>query len=124
MQFRTRKIVMPAHLNGAQTLFGGQALAWIDEEAAVFAACQVKNSHVVTKLMSEINFMEPAHLGDIVEVGCSLVKFGRTSVTLSCVLRNKTTQQEIVSVPQIVFVVVNDQGQPIEHGITQLTEFD
>ena len=41
MEFRTRKIVMPAHLNGAGNLFGGQALAWIDEEAAVYAACRV-----------------------------------------------------------------------------------
>ena len=92
MEFRTRKMVMPVHLNGAGTLFGGQALAWIDEEAAIFAACQLNSSHLVTKFMSAVDFMAPARQGDLVEIGAALVAVGRTSITVSCTLRNEATR--------------------------------
>lgn len=121
MEFRTRKMVMPVHLNGAGTLFGGQALAWIDEEAAIFAACQLNSSHLVTKFMSAVDFMAPARQGDLVEIGAALVAVGRTSITVSCTLRNKSTQEDIVKVDKIVFVLVNQEGQPIPHGLEPTT---
>ncbi len=33
MKFRTRKLIKPEDLNARGTLFGGQMLKWIDEEA-------------------------------------------------------------------------------------------
>ena len=116
MGFYSRKIIMPAHLNGASTLFGGQALAWIDEEAAVFAACQMGTTSLVTKVMNQIDFKAPAHCGDIIEIGCDVVAVGTTSLTVSCVMRNKTTQQEILSVDKIVFVSVDENGRPTPHN--------
>ena len=121
MQYRTRKIVMPAHLNGAGTLFGGQALAWIDEEAAIYAACQLNSHQIVTKFMSAIDFKAPARQGDLVELGTTLVDVGRTSITVSCTLRNKTTHEEIVKVDKIVFVLLDDHGKPKPHGLTMNT---
>lgn len=121
MEYRTRKMIMPANLNGANHLFGGQALAWIDEEAAVFAACQLRTSNLVTKFISSIDFKAPALTGDIVEIGCKLVKFGRTSITVSCTIRNKTTKDEIVTVDSIVFVALDENGRPREHGIVHET---
>ena len=41
MKYRTRKLVKPSDLNPRRTLFGGQVLKWIDEEAAIFAICQL-----------------------------------------------------------------------------------
>lgn len=116
MEFRCRKIIMPSNLNGAHTLFGGQALVWIDEEAAVFAACQMKTTRLVTKLMSQVDFKAPAHCGDIIEIGCDVAKVGTTSLTVTCVMRNKTTQQEILSVDKIVFVSVDEDGHPTPHN--------
>ncbi len=117
MEFRTRKIVMPAHLNGAGNLFGGQALAWIDEEAAVYAACQLGDSNVVTKFISDINFQSPGKLNDIVEIGCDVVNIGRTSITICCVLRNKTTKRDMLTVDKMVFVLLDADGKPKEHGL-------
>ena len=110
---------MGADLNGAGTLFGGRALAWIDEEAAVFAACQLGRSTIVTKFMSSIDFKSPAHIGEIVEIGAEVVKFGTTSITVRCAIRNKTTKKEIVVVDQIVFVCLDQEGKPVAHGITK-----
>lgn len=78
MRFHTRKWVKPEDLNPNGTLFGGQLLAWIDEEAALYTIIQLENSKIVTKYMSEINFMASAKKGDIVEIGIEVTNFGRT----------------------------------------------
>lgn len=111
-------MVMYADLNGAGTLFGGRALAWIDEEAAVFAACQLGTSTLVTKAISAIDFIHPARLGDIVEIGTELVSIGRTSITVKCSIRNKNSLKEIVKATEIVFVHINEDGFPTPHGKT------
>ena len=41
MHFLSRRLVMPNDLNYANSLFGGRALEWIDEEAAIYAICQL-----------------------------------------------------------------------------------
>lgn len=122
MKYRNRKIVKSEDLNGAGSLFGGKALAWIDEEAAIYAFCQLGSKNLVTKAMSTINFKAPARLGDIIEIGCNVVKFGNTSITVSCSMRNKTTQQEIITVDEITFVNLDETGRPVPHGITQAKE--
>lgn len=57
MNFHTRKWVKPEDLNPNGTLFGGSLLRWIDEEAAIYAIIQLGNQRVVTKYISEINFV-------------------------------------------------------------------
>lgn len=116
MIFRTRKVVKGGDLNGTMNLFGGMALAWIDEEAAIFAMCQLETNRIVTKAMSAIDFKAPAAFGDIVEIGCAVVKFGRTSITVECVMRNKTTGQDIIKIDAITFVSIDDSGRPVPHG--------
>lgn len=120
MNYRTRKLIKPSDLNARGTLFGGQVLKWIDEEAAIFCVCQLGTAKIVTKVMSEINFVETAKLGDIIEIGCDVVKFGTTSITINCDVRNKTTKQSIVKIDKIVFVVVDENGTPTPHGKTKV----
>ena len=119
MNFRTRKLIKYEDLNAKGTLFGGQVLKWIDEEAAIFCMCQLNTKSIVTKAMSEVNFISSAKLGDIVEIGCELVQFGTTSVTIACEVRNKDTKKTIIRIDKIVFVAVDENGRPTEHGIVK-----
>jgi acyl-CoA thioesterase YciA len=121
MIYRTRKLIKPEDLNPRGTLFGGRILQWIDEEAAIFAICQLDSSNIVTKVMSEVNFVTTAQLGDVIEFGMDLIKFGTTSVTICCDVRNKKTKQSIVKIDSIVFVVLDENGKPIPHGKIQQT---
>lgn len=116
MRFHTRKWVKPEDLNPNKTLFGGRLLAWIDEEAALYSIVQLENSHVVTKFMSEINFMASAKEGDIIEIGLDVVKFGTTSLVLSCKVRNKMTHETIITVDRITMVNLDSGGKPKPHG--------
>lgn len=120
MRFHTRKWVKPQDLNANKTLFGGTLLAWIDEEAALYSIIQLENKHVVTKYISEINFMSSAREGDIVEIGMDVVKFGNSSLVLKCKVRNKMTHETIITVDNITMVNLDEQGKPKAHGKTKI----
>lgn len=120
MRFHTRKWVKPEDLNPNGTLFGGQLLAWIDEEAALYTIIQLENSRIVTKYMSEINFMASAKKGDIVEIGIDVIKFGKTSITLQCEARNKMTRETILTVDHMIMVNLGPDGKPKPHGKTEI----
>ncbi|UGS24889.1 acyl-CoA thioesterase [Flavobacterium channae] len=120
MRFHTRKWVKPEDLNANGTLFGGKMLAWIDEEAALYSIVQLENSRVVTKYMSEINFMNSANQGDIVEIGIDVVKFGKTSLVLKSEVRNMMTRETIISIENITMVNLGPDGKPAPHGKTQI----
>ncbi|WP_369994624.1 acyl-CoA thioesterase [Winogradskyella sp.] len=120
MRFHTRKWVKPEDLNPNGTLFGGQLLAWIDEEAALYTIIQLENSKIVTKYMSEINFMASAKKGDIIEIGIEVTNFGKTSITLKCEARNKMTRETILTVDNIIMVNLGKDGKPAPHGKTQV----
>lgn len=117
MEYKTRKLVTPSDLNARGTLFGGQVLKWIDEESAIFAICQLDSPNVVTKAISEINFVKTAKQGDIVEIGMELVSIGNTSITMACNVRNKNTKETIVKIDKIVFVLLDEEGRPKAHNI-------
>ncbi len=120
MRFHTRKWVKPQDLNANKTLFGGALLGWIDEEAALYTIIQLENKHVVTKFMSEINFMSSAREGDVIEIGMDVVKFGRTSLVLTCEVRNKMTHETILTVENITMVNLDENGRPKPHGKTKI----
>ncbi|CAN5253237.1 hotdog domain-containing protein [soil metagenome] len=119
MRFFSRKLIKPTDLNAHGTLFGGSVLAWVDEEAAIYVICQLGKGNIVTKFMSEINFVSSAKLGDIIEIGMETVKFGRTSITVRCVVRQKFTLKTIISIDKIVFVHMDEDGNPTPHNITE-----
>ena len=120
MRFHTRKWVKPEDLNPNATLFGGQLLAWIDEEAALYTIIPLENPKIVTKYMSEINFMASAKKGDIIEIGIDVTRFGKSSITLSCEARNKMTRETILTVDDMVMVNLGKDGKPKPHGKTQV----
>ncbi|SHM40774.1 hotdog domain-containing protein [Rhodanobacter sp. OK091] len=119
MTFRTRKWVKPEDLNPNGALFGGSLLRWIDEEAAVYVINQLGNARVVTKYMSEINFVSSAREGDIIEMGIRATHFGRTSITLRCEVRNVITHKSILTIDKIVFVNMGAGDMPLPHGRTE-----
>lgn len=112
MEYRTRKLIKPGDLNFKGTLFGGQLLNWIDEEASIYAICQINDRMVVTKAMSKIDFQSSPKLGDIIEIGMDLVRIGNTSITFKCNVRNKNTKEDIITIDEIVFVKIDVNGKP------------
>ncbi len=119
MRFLTRKLVQPGDLNANGTLFGGKCLAWIDEEAVIYAAIETRHKRVVTKSISAINFISPAYQGDVVEIGVGLKRVGTTSITLEIQVRDLTSQKIIVNIDEMVFVCVDENGTPVKHSLSK-----
>ena len=120
MKFHTRKWIKPEDLNPNGTLFGGRLLEWIDEEAALYAIVQLENQHIVTKYITEIDFKSSAKAGDIIEIGIGVVKFGKTSMTLRCEVRNMMTREAIITIERIVIVNLDAYGNPKIHNKTKV----
>jgi len=118
MKFHTRKLIKPENLNANNTLFGGALLRWIDEEAGIYTMTKLNTQKVVTKYISEIDFVSSAKQGDVIEIGMEIVSVGRTSLTMKCLVRNLFSQKTIISIDKIVFVQVDDNEKPQPHGKT------
>ncbi len=121
MKFYSRKLIKPENLNSRNTLFGGVLLKWIDEEAGIYAMTRLETKNVVTKYMSEIDFVSSAIQGDVIEIGLEFKSVGRTSITFSCEVRNLFTKQIIITIDNIVFVKVDEEGIPTPHYKTKET---
>ena len=118
MNFYSRRLIKPGDLNANNTLFGGSLLKWIDEEAGIYAMTKLQTKHVVTKYISEINFVNSAKQGDVIEIGLEFKSVGRTSITFSCLVRNRFTKKVIISIDKIVFVKIDENERPSPHGMT------
>jgi len=118
MKFYSRKLIKPGDLNARNTLFGGALLKWIDEEAGIYAMTKLDSKNVVTKYISEINFVSSAKQSDVIEIGLGFNKIGRTSISFSCEVRNVFTKQTIIQIDNIVFVHVDSEGNSLAHGKT------
>jgi len=118
MKFHTRKLIKPGELNSNNSLFGGTLLKWIDEEAGIYAMTKLESKNVVTKYISEIDFVSSAKQGDIIEIGLQFKSIGRTSITFSCMVRNVFTKKAIISIETLVFVKIDKMELPVAHGKT------
>lgn len=111
-----RRLVMSKDLNGANKLFGGTILAWIDEQAYIEVLTFLKSINIVTKFISEVEFVSGAQVGDVVQIKTIFTKMGKTSVTLRVEVFNLTTEKNIAIVNEIVMVNVDNNGNPTPHN--------
>lgn len=119
MKYGTQRMVMYPHLNAAGILFGGMALAWVDEDAIIFAANLLDTNRIAMVKMSEVVFKSSANIGDILVSGVEIVRVGKTSITVKCELRNKTTNQVIIQVDEIVIVALDYNKRPTVHKLAE-----
>ena len=109
------EIVFPDHCNHLGTLFGGQALAWMDK-AAFLAASRYAGCTVVTARSDRIDFVAPVKLGEIVEVIATVRSVGRSSLTVRVSLRSEKTpggEQTETATGEFVMIAVDAAGKPV-----------
>lgn len=107
---------MSKDLNGANKLFGGTILAWIDEQAYIEVISTLNSANVVTKYISEVEFVSGAKVGDVVEIKTAFIKAGNSSIALKVNVFNLTSKKEIANVREIVMVNVDENGKPCPHN--------
>ncbi|MFC0048540.1 MULTISPECIES: acyl-CoA thioesterase [Rheinheimera] len=79
---RVTKTVFPGRTNHHNTLFGGEALAWMDE-AAFIAATRFCRKPLVTVCSDRVDFKESIPAGSIIELVARIEHVGRTSIRVN-----------------------------------------
>ncbi len=82
-----RVIMMPRDTNPLGSIFGGVILSHIDSAGAIGARHEIARAggglpFLVTVAMNRVEFKRPVLVGDVVSFKTSLVKIGRTSITI------------------------------------------
>jgi len=109
-----RTVAMPADTNPAGDIFGGWIMSLMDLAAGVSAAAYAKG-RVVTAAVSDLSFILPVKVGDVVCVYTDLERVGRTSLTIvveTWVLRMGQPERVRVTAANFVLVAVDDTGRP------------
>lgn len=109
-----RTVAMPADTNPAGDIFGGWIMSLMDLAAGMTAATRAKG-RVATAAVSNLSFIQPVKVGDVVCVYTHLVRTGRTSITLGVeawVLRGGQGERELVTDAEFVLVAVDGAGRP------------
>ena len=113
---RLLHMVFPDHTNHLGTLFGGQALAWMDMAAFIVASRHARRT-VVTARSEQVDFRHPIHKGDLVEVVARIVRVGRSSMDVDVELINEqllTGARKLCTRGRFVMIALDPQGRPAQ----------
>jgi len=112
-----RVVMLPKHTNPMGTIFGGVILSHIDVAGAIEAR-RHSDRRFVTKLMQNVDFVAPVHLGDVVTFYTRTLRIGSTSVTVQIDVEVERLGPHgdracvAVTTAQVVYVAIDDDGNP------------
>lgn len=111
---RLLEIVFPDHANHLGTLFGGQALAWMDK-AAFIAASRYARRTVVTARSEQVDFRVPVRQGQLVELVAKVAGVGRSSMKVEVELFTEdlhSARRELCTTGHFVMIALDEDGKP------------
>jgi acyl-CoA thioesterase YciA len=113
-----RTLAMPADTNPAGDIFGGWIMSLMDVAGGITARSWT-SSRVVTVAVTDMKFLRPVKVGDVVCCYTDLDHVGRTSVTFlveTWVQRNGRGALIKVTSADFTYVALDDDGRP--HPVT------
>ena len=116
VEARLLEMVFPDHANHLGTLFGGQALAWMDK-AAFVAASRYARRTVVTARSEQVDFRLPVRQGQLVEAVARVVGVGRSSMQVDVELFAEdlpTGERDLCTRGRFVMIALDAYGRPTE----------
>ncbi len=112
-----RVIPLPADMNSNGDIFGGWVMAQVDLAGGVPAVRRARG-RVATVAVNSFLFKQPISVGDVVSFYASIVKVGRTSITIDVqVFAERHPANPIVvkvTEAQLTYVAIDDQGNKRE----------
>ena len=112
---RVTKAVFPPTTNHHSTLFGGAALAWMDEVSFI-AATRFCRLPLVTVSSDRIDFKHAIPAGSIVELIGRVIKVGTTSlkVEVEVFVESMSSDARVRAISGVFsFVAIDEQQKPV-----------
>ena len=110
----TVHIVRPNHLNGANRLFGGILMQWIDEVAGIVAK-RHSMSNVTTASVDNLTFLHGAYQNDMVVIRGKLTWVGTTSmeVCVDTYVETLDGQRDRINNAHFMMVALDENNKPV-----------
>jgi acyl-CoA thioesterase YciA len=114
-----RVIMMPRDTNPHGTIFGGVLLSYIDQAGAIGAREHAPHRYV-TVAIDSVEFKEAVYIGDVLSFYTTILRVGRTSITVKVNVEAERDEDpsQIVPVTEatLVYVAIDEQRRPIAIG--------
>ncbi|NHN55552.1 acyl-CoA thioesterase [Calidifontibacter sp. DB0510] len=111
------RVMGHADTNLYGSVHGGTVMHLIDEAAAATAARHA-GVPALTVRVEGMDFLAPAHVGDLVSARAQLVDVGRTSMRVRAVVTaerwNELGPVVLIATAELMFVAIDGQGRPVE----------
>lgn len=107
--------MVPTDANFMGNVFGGHILGEIDRVAYIAATRHAKTS-CVTASFDRVDFLEPVHVGDVVEFNAELTFVGTSSMEVWVRVQAETSHggpRRRVGEAFVTMVAVDDSGRPV-----------
>ena len=109
-----RVVPMPSDANYTGDIFGGWIMSQVDIAGSI-PAIELAKGRVATVAVNSFVFKQAVMIGNVVSFYASIVRVGRTSVTVDVeVYARRRTLDEAVKVTEatLTYVAVDDQRRP------------
>jgi acyl-CoA thioesterase YciA len=114
-----RVVPMPADANQHGDIFGGWVMSQVDIAGGVLAAERARG-RVATVAVNSFVFKEPVHIGDVVSLYATIVRVGRTSITVDVEVYAQRNPGDVICVKVteacLTYVAVAPDRRPREIG--------
>ena len=111
----TVRIVRPNHLNGANRLFGGILMQWIDEVAGIVAKRHAM-TNVITASVDNLTFVRGAFQNEMVVIVGKLTWVGTSSmeVLVETYVENIKRERSLINKAYLVMVSIDENDKPVQ----------
>ncbi len=113
-ELAVRMLAMPADTNPAGDIFGGWIMSLMDVAGGISASARARG-RVATVAATDMAFLRPVKVGDVVCCYTDLARTGRTSVTFhveAWVLRQGEGDRIKVTSADFTYVALDEAGRP------------
>lgn len=114
MKAAMSQIIMSGDVNGAERLFGGKLMQWIDVTGAIACRRQAGGKQCVLHIADSMRFMEPVSMNDIVSIEAKVTWTGRTSMEcrVDTHVESGDGSRRLVNVAYMLYVAIDENGRP------------
>ena len=111
----TVHIVRPNHLNGANRLFGGVLMQWIDEVAGIVAK-RHSMCKVTTASVDNLTFLHGAYQNDLVVIKGKMTWVGSSSmeVCVDTYVETPSGQRDRINNAHFMMVALGENDMPVQ----------
>ena len=111
----TVRIVRPNHLNGANRLFGGILMQWIDEVAGIVAKRHCM-CNVTTASVDNLTFLHGAYQNDMIVIKGKMTWVGSSSmeVCVDTYVENLSGERHRINNAHFMMVALDENDRPVK----------